>query len=451
MAKELAFALINPYTIGKSRTGGVIARYIARTGLRLVAARMFGPSHELVRRYSELIRQADPESRTCGLIADYVLRSYSPEPSSGKPRRVMMLLFEGEDALRRIWEITGSATTQSLTGQTIRDTFGDYFRDADGQVSYFEPAVLASPSLQRASASLNLWAEYSASCGGLMDGAYDVPHGEGVQRTLVLLKPDNFKVPSARPGNIIDILSSSGLRIIGAKKFSMTVAQAEEFYGPVRRSLQAKFPEFGMARAAGVLSREFGFEVPIPAIQAAAGELASLFAAQQFDSIVHFMTGYRPSECLPSEKPFLGKEECLALVYQGVGAVATIRRLLGPTDPSKAEPGSVRREYGSSIMVNAIHASDSQENADRELKIIKVEEETIGYWVNRYYRRNPPEVKPAGEQSQETTVADGTKSGQDQTLLPGARVRCSRGLRNGAPRARNRRLPGRRILQRSKG
>ena len=57
MAKELAFALINPYTIAKSRTGGVIGRFISRTGLELVAARMFGPSRELAERYAQLIRE----------------------------------------------------------------------------------------------------------------------------------------------------------------------------------------------------------------------------------------------------------------------------------------------------------------------------------------------------------------------------------------------------------
>ena len=45
--KELAYVLINPYTIRKSRTGGVIARYLSRTDLKLVAARMFGPSQAL--------------------------------------------------------------------------------------------------------------------------------------------------------------------------------------------------------------------------------------------------------------------------------------------------------------------------------------------------------------------------------------------------------------------
>ena len=53
-------------------------------------------------------------------------------------------------------------------------------------------------------------------------------------------------------------------------------------------------------------------------------------------------------------------------------AIAKIRDVLGPTDPSKAPPGSVRREFGSSIMVNAAHASDSVANAQREMKIVNV-------------------------------------------------------------------------------
>ncbi|TAK96564.1 MAG: nucleoside-diphosphate kinase, partial [Verrucomicrobia bacterium] len=48
--------------------------------------------------------------------------------------------------------------------------------------------------------------------------------------------------------------------------------------------------------------------------------------------------------------------------------------VLGPTDPSKAPPGSIRREFGSNIMVNAAHASDAPENAQREMAIVKVGE-----------------------------------------------------------------------------
>ena len=54
MAKELAYVLINPYTIRKSRTGGVIARYLSRTDLRLVGARMFGPSQQLAAEYAHV-------------------------------------------------------------------------------------------------------------------------------------------------------------------------------------------------------------------------------------------------------------------------------------------------------------------------------------------------------------------------------------------------------------
>ena len=57
-----------------------------------------------------------------------------------------------------------------------------------------------------------------------------------------------------------------------------------------------------------------------------------------------------------------------------MNAVAKIRDVLGPTDPSKAPPGSIRREFGSTIMVNAAHASDSPENARREMGIVNVGE-----------------------------------------------------------------------------
>jgi len=69
----------------------------------------------------------------------------------------------------------------------------------------------------------------------------------------------------------------------------------------------------------------------------------------------------------------------------GENAIGKIRDILGPTDPSKAQPGSVRKEFGSDVMVNAAHASDSPENAAREMKIIKVEKDTIKKLVQQYY------------------------------------------------------------------
>src|SRR5476651_2770709 len=102
MAQQLAYVIITPYTLHKSRTGGIIARLITRTGLELVAARMFGPSPELVQKYSEAIISAnDPQDRRIQeLIRDYILNHLSPDPKTKRPRRVMMLLFRGEEAVR---------------------------------------------------------------------------------------------------------------------------------------------------------------------------------------------------------------------------------------------------------------------------------------------------------------------------------------------------------------
>jgi len=384
MARELAYVLINPYTITKSRTGGVIGRYLARTDLDLVAVRMFGPSAELVARYSELVRHADPSDMTCNLIADYVKTAYCPDPS-GHPRRVLMLLFEGENAVERVWRVTGSATLRWGSGESIRDTYGDYIVNDDGSVRYFEPAVLVGPNLRRTAATLRLWCEYADTDGGIIGKASDVTSSVNAETTLVMLKPDNFRYHSSRAGSIVDILSSSGLRIVGAKKFNMNVAQAEEFYGPIKNVLQSKLKETAAKRSGEALSREFGFEVP-DEIKSMLGEQLSRFLMErEFENIIKFMTGHRPSECADTDKTRVCGEECLALVYHGANAVSKIRALLGPTDPAKAQPGSVRREYGSSIMVNAAHASDSPENAVREMRIIDVARDTIKPWVERYY------------------------------------------------------------------
>ncbi|MFW6152181.1 MAG: nucleoside-diphosphate kinase [Verrucomicrobiota bacterium] len=386
MSKELAFVLINPHTIAKSRTGGVIARYIGRTDLRLVGARMFGPGSELVEKHSQLVRGSDAGDQSAReLIADYVLAEYAPDKATGKRRRVMLLLFEGEDAIAKIWKVTGAATLSMGSGETIRDTYGDYILDENNNVRYFEPAVLVAQTKKMAAATLQLWSRYSESDGGIIHSAIDVKGGPKNERTLVLLKPDNFRRQSARPGNIIDLLSISGLRIVGAKKFCMTVDQAERFYGPVKAALQKKFGSIGSKRAADALSQEFGFPVPEDAVEALCERLAPIFAETQFESIVKFMTGFFPSECADSEKKRAGKEDCLALAYEGEDAVEKIRGILGETDPSKARPGSVRREFGSDIMVNAAHASDSLENARREMEIIDIEEEAVSGWVNRHY------------------------------------------------------------------
>ncbi len=384
MARELAFVMINPHTLAKSRTGGVIARYLARTDLSLVAARMVNPPQELVDRYAKEIRETqDGDVRVNQLIGEYIAREYAPNPTNGKLRRVMVLLFEGENAIEKIWQVTGSATLRPGEGQTVRETYGEYIEDVDGSVKYFEPAVLVGPTPDRTKRTLCLWNEYMGEYGGIVESSSAYPEGN-LQRTLVLLKPDNFRRPSLRAGSIIDLLSTTSLRIIGTKKFKMTVAQAEEFYGPVVESLSSKFEAIGAKRAATVLSNEFGFQIGESDTAPLCRQLGERFASEQFESIVEFMTGFRPSDVAEVDKPKAAGVECLALVYQGVDAIAKIRDILGSTDPSKARDGSVRREFGSNIMVNSAHASDSPENAERELKIIKVEENTTEPWIKQY-------------------------------------------------------------------
>ena len=386
MAKELAFALINPYTIAKSRTGGVIGRFISRTGLELVAARMFGPSRELAERYAQLIREdKDSASDERNILADYVLGSYSPDPKTGKRRRVLMLVFEGEGAVQRIGKATGHLRYSAESAETVRGTYGDFIRDEHGNVRYVEPAVSVGFTKESVAAAMKLWAEYSDKDGGLITEALDVAKDVEIQKTLVLIKPDNFRFPSARPGNIIDLFSGSGLRIIGAKVHRMSVAEAEDFYGPVRQILREKLKGKMVERASKVLERELGFEMPDEIKSCLGDKIGPLYGDNQFYRIVEFMTGCLPEKMSADEKAKPGKERCLALVYAGPKAVDKIRGILGPTDPSQAQPGSVRREFGQDIMVNAAHASDSPENAARELQIVKVEQDLIKEWVKKYY------------------------------------------------------------------
>ena len=54
-SEQLAYAIVTPYSMRKSRTGGIVGRLISRTGLDLVGGRMFAPGTELTKRYAETI------------------------------------------------------------------------------------------------------------------------------------------------------------------------------------------------------------------------------------------------------------------------------------------------------------------------------------------------------------------------------------------------------------
>ena len=384
---QLAYVIITPHSLSKSRTGGILSRLISRTGLDLAAARMFAPSAELIQEYAQTIVSAkDPQDRRIQeLIHQYVLRNFSPDPKTGRRRRVMTLLFRGEDAVRKVRSVVGNLTPERRTGESIRDTYGDLVMDDDGQVRYFEPAVLAAPHVEEAEMKLKLWARHSDGEGGVLENVIAYRPGETGERTLVLIKPDNFRFPTGRPGNVIDFFSRTGLFIVGIKVHRMSVAQAVEFYGPVREVLRTKLKESVGAKAKAALEKEFGFKIPA-AEEARLGEvLCPVFGENQFDNIVRFMSGHAPGELPDADRKKPGTEKCIALVYEGVNAVAKIRDVLGPTDPSKAPPGSIRREFGSTIMVNAAHASDSPENARREMGIVNVGENIFRKIIEETY------------------------------------------------------------------
>lgn len=385
MAKELGFVMITPHSLRKSRTGGIIGRFSRIEGLEFVASRMFGPSQELVNRFADQLRtmpDVRPERRD--ILADYVLRAFGPETDTGRPHRVMLLLFEGENAISKIYEAAGALNDAQESADTVRGTYGDCVRDAAGNVIYFEPAVLIAPTPTAAKQILSLWMEYAESDGGLIKNALSLPDSD-VQRTLVIIKPDNFRFPSSRPGNIIDLFARSGLRIIGAQVHRMSMAEAKEFYGPVQSVLREKLCGRTTEKACAVLEEEFGFPMPAEVKESLNKTLGPYYGDQQFFEIMKFMTGLWLPDVPASEMNADGKVRCLVLIYAGKDAVNKIRNILGPTDPSKAQPGSVRKEYGSDIMVNAAHASDSPENAKREMGIIKPERNALKKWFDQYY------------------------------------------------------------------
>ena len=125
-------------------------------------------------------------------------------------------------------------------------------------------------------------------------------------RTFTIIKPDSVR--KGNFGKIISRLEAEGFRILGLKKVSLGRKQAEGFYA---------------------VHRERPF----------------------FPSLVEYMTS--------------GPVYVAALERDN--AVAHLRQVMGATDPKKAEKGTVRADFGESIEQNAIHGSDSDENAKIEI------------------------------------------------------------------------------------
>ena len=69
----------------------------------------------------------------------------------------------------------------------------------------------------------------------------------------------------------------------------------------------------------------------------------------------------------------------IACVFEGKGAVETIRKAMGATDPAQAEKGTIRSDFGESLERNSVHGSDSPDNAEIEIKLFFHPEEIFGY------------------------------------------------------------------------
>lgn len=377
MAVELTYALITPYSLLKSRTGGIIGRLLSLTNLDFVGARIYAPSDAFVDEYRASIEAQDIEPTARTALLQYVDDHLRPDNVLGITNRCVVLLFQGPEAVEHLRRDVVGAITLDPRGDTVRGTFGDFVELADGSVRYFEPAVLiaADPASNRR--QLEILSRFDATDGGIFENLVPYPPGVQKETTLVILKPENFERRSSRAGNIIDIFSKTGLYMVGMKLLRMSVAQAEEFYGPLKAVFVRKLKHNVVQTLRESLRGVFDFAVTDAVLEAMAELLKEANAECEFNRIVQYMTGIHPTE-VKSEpmRTAPGREKCLAVLYQGDRATAKIRERLGATQPSEAVAGSVRSDFGRDLMRNAAHASDSPESAERERKIIGLWRET---------------------------------------------------------------------------
>ena len=387
MTKELAYVLINPYTIRKSRTGGVINRLLSWGRLNLVAARMFAPGRELIEEYAETVMTSggkeEKNIKCIKEIKNYLFTNYLCPEESDFPPRVMLLLFEGDNVIEELKRVVGHITKISI-GETIRGTYGDYI-ERNGRIAYFEPAVLIGSDEEGIKQELKIWAKYSKTDSGVLEKIVNYPPEVKLEKTLVLIKPDSFQELSSKVGNIIDRFSQTGLFIIGAKVIQMGVREAEEFYTPIKERLAEKMKGKLLKEIRSSLQGSLDFKLPSGIEEGIAEELKVYKAEHEFNKIIKFISGIDPREVFEEGKEREGKEKCLALVYQGENAITKIRKVLGETNPKEAAPGTVRKDFGLDIIKNGAHASDSSLSAEREMKIIQIEKDDIPEIVEKHY------------------------------------------------------------------
>jgi nucleoside diphosphate kinase len=341
---------------------------------------MILPDEAFAAEYSRLLTNQDAVKKFT-LLIDYVKQNFV---SGGRPHRTLLLLFRGENACAKLADICGAIHAEnigveSLTGETIRDTYADLIVSPQdpSKVTYFEPAVLTPRNQKDADLDFALIASFLKGKENIVANM-SYPDPSKIEQTLVIIKPDNWNYASSKPGTIIDMFSRTGMRIVGIKIHQFTLDEALEFYGPVEEALKGKLaPVFGK-KAAELLEEEFSVRFSDDIKKILTDTLGAEVARSQFRDIIEFMSGRRPGTDI--EKSV----KCMILIYEGEEAVSKIREVLGPTDPLKAPGGTVRRDFGSNVMVNTAHASDSRDSVEREKGIVKIRENKVREIIEEY-------------------------------------------------------------------
>jgi len=388
--QTLSYVIVTPYSIVKSRTGGVISRLLSRSNLELAGAQIIAPDESFVQEYADTIRRQSPQnlSSEADLLADYIEQNFGP--SGGRRHRSLLLIFRGENPCGKLSGICGGLFPENrnlelLHGETIRDTYADLILDYDDpkKVIYFEPAVLTPLHQELADNNLALFARHFKNSENVISNmAYH--ESAKIEQTMVILKPDNWNYASSKPGAVIDMFSRTGLRIVGIKIFRFSMNQALDFYSPMEPAItESLAPIFGR-KAREILEKEFAFSLSEDTGRILGESFGRKYAREQFLKIVEFMSGRRPNTCPAHEADKPGNVKCMILLYEGENAIQKIRDVLGPTDPLEAPVGTVRREFGSSPMVNTAHASDSVENCEREKGIVRINENSVITLIEEY-------------------------------------------------------------------
>ncbi len=392
MTNELTYVVITPYSLIKSRTGNIVARLMSFSGCDLVGVRMMRPSDEFVDEYVRRVKSLSIDPKVGKALVDYIDQNLRRENILGQANRCLFLLFEGVNAVERIYEVVGKLTTETESEAirgTIRGTYSDFITTPGGAVRYFEPAVLVPTHLEYARNNLELFAQLGFKDSGIYE---ETAEGE---TTLVILKPDNFFKHSVRPGNMIDMFSKTGLRLVGARMIRMSAAQGEQFYGFLRDMFRRKLKDRIAEKIREGIEGLFGFEITNEEYRAMASVITEKNAAYEFSQIVKYMTGIDPSTVSHEDRKKPGTHPALALLYRGYSAVGKIRERLGESDPSKAAAGTIRSDFGQNILQNAAHASDSVQRAIHERKIIGLYDnagdncvQTITDWLKGSYKKS---------------------------------------------------------------